>query len=200
MMFTSFRLGLFFLALGITATLFAGFWRFYDQNNLSFAAEPTTLFSPLSREPKLTRPPINLSIPSGKINVPIVEGTIKNGVWPLSPKDVIHLSSSPFPGENGRIIIYGHDSASILANLKTVKPGSQVLVTSEDGTVHVYQVSESLTVSPRDIYVLNQTDRETLTIYTCTGPFDSQRLVVQAYPIGQILSANSTNFAALPPQ
>ena len=55
----------------------------------------------------------------------------------------------------------------------------QIYVLTKDHW-YEYMVNEILIVNPDQIDVINPTQDETLTLYTCSGYFDTQRLVVKA--------------------
>lgn len=105
-----------------------------------------------------------------------------NGIWGISEKNPSYLLQSAKPGENGNIIIYGHNKPGIFQNLSKVKPNDIVYLETLTNR-HSYKVSAVQIVFPNQTQFLNKTDYEVLTIYTCSGFLDSKRLVIQAKPI-----------------
>lgn len=125
--------------------------------------------------------PSGLIIPSIKVWLPVYPSKITNGNWETSRKGVSFLSSAAKPGETGNAIFYGHNWPNLLGNLAGVKPGDSIQIISVDGQTKTFIVSTVQEVSPKDISVLSQTTDKRITIYTCTGFFDSKRLVVVAH-------------------
>jgi LPXTG-site transpeptidase (sortase) family protein len=127
--------------------------------------------------------PSDISIPSASIRVKITESTISHGTWETSASSASHLSLSATPGQNGNIVIYGHNTANIFGRLAKAKTGDMIFVrVGNPGKTYAYIIRNIRLVNPSDIDVIQPTAMETLTVYTCTGWFDSKRLVITAYP------------------
>lgn len=105
------------------------------------------------------------------------------GEWTISPDKVSYLINSARPGEMGNIILYGHNRRSILGNIRALKGGEQITLTLNNGVKRVYLVKKITEVSPAQTELLLPTATEILTLYTCSGPLDSRRFVVQASPL-----------------
>src|SRR5262249_19044404 len=102
------------------------------------------------------------------------DGTLRRGAG--------HIEDTPFPGEAGNIGIAGHRD-TIFRQLKRAKPGDALELTTAD-RIYQYRVTKTLIVNPDDVYVLDRTDRPTLTLVTCY-PFEyighaPRRFIVQA--------------------
>lgn len=89
---------------------------------------------------------------------------------------------SALPGENGNIILYGHNLNTIFGYLMDTKIGAIVNIRMTDGSLHRYTVTETQVVAPSQTQLLAPTTHEVLTLYTCTGLLDSLRFVVRAIP------------------
>jgi LPXTG-site transpeptidase (sortase) family protein len=128
--------------------------------------------------------PITISIPTIHLQQKITESGIIQGVWQTSDTNATHLNVSANPGQNGNIIIYGHNTYSIFGNLPQSHIGDPVIL-SADNSDHPFRyiIKQIRTVLPTDLSVISPTSTEVLTIYTCTGWFDSQRFVITAYPV-----------------
>lgn len=98
-----------------------------------------------------------------------------------------HLFS--YPGQNGKILIYGHSSSypwdiseftKIFRKINKLEVGDKVYVTY-NSTLYTYQVSRKETVAAGDTSAYNQEGKEELILYTCWPP-DSikQRYLVHA--------------------
>ncbi len=172
---------IFFMVLfvvGINMIVIGALYNLYRQTILSFQAVPVTTFSLNQRTPI----PIRVQIPSQKIDLPITEAAIHNGVWDTSQTSATHLDSSARPAEQGNIVIYGHNLVRLFGKIRGMKKGDAISVISQDGTVHHYVVDLTETVKPDDIQVVLPTSREELTLYTCTGFLDTLRFIVKAKP------------------
>ncbi len=80
-----------------------------------------------------------------------------------------HLSSSPSPGSRGNIVIAGHRD-SFFRPLKDVKVGDRIELESMFAAQN-YIVSEVRPTSGDDIYWIEETEADCITLITCY-PFD----------------------------
>jgi sortase A len=102
------------------------------------------------------------------------DGTLSRGAG--------HIEDTPFPGQPGNIGIAGHRD-TVFRPLRRIKVGDPLQLTSGDRTYN-YRISKTLIVGPDDVYVLDPTERPTLTLVTCY-PFEfighaPKRFIVQA--------------------
>ena len=93
-----------------------------------------------------------------------------------------HIEETALPGERGNIGIAGHRD-TIFRPLRRLRVGDAVNLSTSDRVYH-YRISKTLIVGPEDVYVLNPTERPTLTLVTCY-PFDfighaPKRYIIQA--------------------
>lgn len=117
------------------------------------------------------------------VDVDIDPQVYANGSWTISPVNASYLTASALPGFPGNIIIYGHNTRGILGNIRALKGYEQITLTMSDGAPRTYKVESISEVNPNNTELLKPTNKETLTIYTCSGFMDSQRFVVRAIPI-----------------
>lgn len=115
--------------------------------------------------------------------VPVVEAGKINNTWTISPTAANYVLQSALPGTIGNIIIYGHNTAKIFGKLNAVKVGTPISITSSNGIQHRYRVIQKQIVSIHQTELLAPTRSEVLTLYTCAGWLDSQRLVIRAIPL-----------------
>lgn len=125
-------------------------------------------------------PPVTISIPSESINLSIESTFIKNGTWGISKNGVSHLATSSNPGVEGNIIMYAHNTLDRLGRLQGIEKGDKIFLESADGKKFTYVVTNILVVDANNIKKLNESEGEMITIYTCTGFADLQRLLVKA--------------------
>ncbi|SFN60919.1 sortase A [Pseudobutyrivibrio sp. UC1225] len=139
-------------------------------------------------EPTLNNPAIegdvlyNLRIPSIESENPVREG-ISKGVLADS---LGHEPGTAYIGEKGNCVIAGHRNytfGKFFNRLDEVQVGDEIYVDTKTGT-RKYIVKEIKVVEPEDVSVLESTDEEQLTLYTCTPIYvATHRLVIIADPV-----------------
>jgi LPXTG-site transpeptidase (sortase) family protein len=169
------------ITLGINLILFSGVYLLYRQTVLSFKATPQFVVQAALR----TAEPSVIEVDELKLKQLVTPAEIIGGVWQTSETNATHLASSARPGEGGNIVIYGHNREKIFRKLHQAKKGQVIRVKTLDGLQHEYQISEIHRVKPDQIELVLPTDHEVLTVYTCIGWLDSERLVIQAKPTVQ---------------
>ncbi|MEZ5175113.1 MAG: sortase [Acidimicrobiia bacterium] len=93
-----------------------------------------------------------------------------------------HMPSTPLPGQPGNAVVSGHRTTygAPFHELDTLAVGDLIEVETAIG-VHVYAVTGTEIVSPRDLWVTQYRGPATLTLTTCHPKFSArQRLVVFA--------------------
>jgi len=128
--------------------------------------------------------PVSISIDVLKKTLNIEDARIENGIWSTSDTGVSHLDTSARPGEGNNIVLYAHNTKPLFGSLKTIKIGDRITLRNDLGDIYEYDVTNTLTVLPTQIEAVLPTESEQLTLYTCTGLFDSHRFIVQAKPVG----------------
>jgi len=151
-------------------------YKVYRSNILSFTHIPE---SDVSTSDNL---PIDISIPRLDINLEVESHQISNGGWYISDNKAIHMTESAKINDESNIIIYAHNKNHLFGNLVDVSIQDEIVLKGFDGMTKKYIVSSVTVVSPNDISVIQPTNNEVLTLYTCTGFADSRRLVVRALP------------------
>lgn len=116
------------------------------------------------------------------VDTDIEKHLFQEGNWTISETVASYLSNSAKPGENGNIIIYGHNKRSILGNIRALKGDEIITITTQDNNEHKYAIEKITEVDPKDTEYLKPTTEETLTLYTCAGFMDKKRFIVQAKP------------------
>lgn len=150
------------------------FWRYHNLRILSFKAESVSIRVNSSIKPVYIK-----AYPVG-VDVAIKEAGIVNGIWQVHPNEVSYLKTSDGIGGSSNIILYGHNKINVLGPIRHIKIGAVIELTGSDGNVYKYEVTKTDTVKPDNLVYLNELDRETLTIYTCTGFLDTERFIVVA--------------------
>ena len=102
-----------------------------------------------------------------------------------------HYAGSYFPGENGSIIMPGHNNVGVFHELDKVKIGDKIIIEANYGTF-TYEVTEFKVVKETDLDAFPvQKDEELLILYTCY-PINrsvigrkTERYVVYAKKVGE---------------
>ncbi|MBI3981065.1 sortase [Candidatus Microgenomates bacterium] len=155
---------------------------FWERNNparLSFAINKTYKVPTFSAQ---GQKPIRLKIDSQKIDLPVFPASLELEKWSDTKEGVSFLNSSALPGEKGNSVFYGHNWANLLGNLNKVKRGDKIEVFLEGGKKYTYYIYSTSVVTPDQTHIILPTNDTRLTIYTCTGLFDSRRFVAVAVP------------------
>lgn len=147
---------------------------------------------------KETNQPVRISIPSIKVDAPIVPlGVTRGGDMeaPASPELVGWYKHGPRPGEIGSAVVDGHygiwenGERSVFDNLRKLKAGELIVVEVGNGESHTFVVRESRDFDPQasTTSIFKSSDgRAHLNLITCDGAWDaatksySKRLVVFA--------------------
>lgn len=121
-----------------------------------------------------------IAIPSLNVNLPVKEGGIVDGRWILSEDSVMLLPESSKPGEGYNTVLYAHNKPHLFANLKNIQAGDQIIIENQEGNKFSYEVYSLEYVNPQEIDKIKSEVPNSLTLFTCNGFFDQQRLVVKA--------------------
>lgn len=124
--------------------------------------------------------PDRIAMPQLGINLPVLQASIVNNVWPTSTYAAEYLTSSPYPGSVGNSIIYAHDWRSLFGPLVTIKVGDKVIVYYPNKTSKTFLVAYTSIVTPNESTILAPSKDKRITLYTCTGFLDSHRFVAVA--------------------
>lgn len=122
---------------------------------------------------------IQIDIPAIDVQKwPVVQG---DG-WEQLKKGVGQHIGSVNPGENGNVVLAGHDDVfgEVFRNLDKLQPGDQVILYTMQQQF-IYRVTETRIVEPSQVDVMNPTSSPTVTLISCY-PYmvDKQRIVVFA--------------------
>ena len=122
---------------------------------------------------------IQVDVPAiGVLNWPIVQG---DG-WEQLKKGVGQHIPSANPGEDGNVVLSGHDDVygEVFRNLDKLQPGDRVVLYTMQQQ-YTYLVTETRIVEPSQVEVMNATSTPTVTLISCY-PYmvDDKRIVVFA--------------------
>ena len=128
----------------------------------------------------------NLKISKIDMDLPVYYGdTLK-----ILRYGIGHYAGSYFPGENGTIILAGHNTSNFFQRIDEIEPGDEIILDTTYGTFK-YIMERSEVVKETDYEAFKVThDKETLIMYTCY-PINrgvvgrkTKRYVVYAYKEG----------------
>ena len=128
--------------------------------------------------------PVSVEFPDLNHQVGIVPNNVIDGQWQVSEKFANYLIGSGVIGEPGNIVIYAHERPLLFSKLHQLGPGDRVILKSPD-VVGEYQIVDARIVSPDNTDILQTSEQPILTLYTCNGWLDEDRLVVTARFVGR---------------
>lgn len=112
-----------------------------------------------------------------------------------------HMPWTPVPGQPGNAVVSGHRTTygAPFYDLDQVAPGDEIVVQTATG-FHVFSVTETLIVSPSDVWVTEPREGAWLTLTTCHPKASArQRLVIVAQLVdGPNLEYVEAGLAAVP--
>ncbi len=132
------------------------------------------------KEEAVVNPPVRITIRDLGIDLPIFPAKVVKSEWQTTTKGASYLLSSPIPGNTGNSIIYAHDWASLFGPLVNIRPDMDIDVEYEDKTRKKFIVQYTSVVPYTQSSILAPSKDKRITLYTCTGFLDSQRMVAVA--------------------
>jgi sortase A len=130
-------------------------------------------------EPRADEPYVELGtieIPALSLAMPMLEGisltTLDRGPG--------HWPGTAIPGHLGNVVVAGHRTShgKVFRHIDQLVPGDEVIFTTPEGRF-VYAVTETTVVTPDAMYIIEQTEARTATLFACHPPGSTkQRIVV----------------------
>jgi LPXTG-site transpeptidase (sortase) family protein len=142
--------------------------------------DDTAPATPVLQRPKAKHvaPPVRIQIPAiGLDYQPVPVGLDERGV-PIVPKhDVGWYQLSAMPGQGENIVFWGHvlrwlDAPEIpapFARVQELAPGAEIIISTANGGVFHYQVTEVVQVRPDQVQYVLPTGDERVTLVSCIG-------------------------------
>ncbi len=131
-------------------------------------------------------PTQRLGVTIGRLEIPAIglNEAIREGVdLSVIDRGVAHWAGTAGAGGLGNMVLAGHRTTKTapFRDLDLVRPGDRINVTGFDGRVAEYRVAETVIVTPRDMWIVEQTDVPMLTLFACHPKRSAQqRIVVRA--------------------
>jgi LPXTG-site transpeptidase (sortase) family protein len=172
-------IGISLLLIGIACISYGVFlvWQRNSPVDLTITAQASANYE----ESKINYP-VEISINSLNLDLPVLPTHITKGKWDDPKHAVAFWQDSPLPGDLGNSVFYGHNWPTIFGKLTKIKNGSEIVIKFSDSSEKAFTVKNTYTITADQTHILNQTDDTRLTLYTCTGFIDSKRFVVIATP------------------
>jgi len=133
-----------------------------------------------------------LIIPKINVSAPIiwqVNGANKQEYFKALEGGVAHLKGTALPGQKSNLVIFGHSNfdkeakgnyKKIFAHLNKLKEKDEITITF-GGIIFKYETQFIRIVEPTDLWVIQPTPEESLTLLTCWPPGSIEhRLIVRA--------------------
>lgn len=171
----------------------------------SFADEPVEIVGFENFEVDEAKLPKRIIIPELSVDLSVKKARIKGGYWEVFPDSAGWGEGSGLPDEAGNQVIFAHARKDLFLPLREVKAGMRIYVMNESevglstlpsavasafqdkgqenirtSSWYSYEVVDIKEVFPNQTEVIEPTDDETLTLYTCSGFADAKRLIVVA--------------------
>ena len=123
-----------------------------------------------------------IEIPSLDIKYPVFEG---DGSVQLN-EGIGHMTNTAELCGKGNCVLAGHNGSRrgvYFTYLCNIEAGAKVVLTNRKKEKHEYTVKEMNVVNPYDEWVTEQTEGESLTLFTC-AEHGTKRFVVKCEPVG----------------
>lgn len=123
-----------------------------------------------------------VEIPSLDIKYPVFEGA---GSVQLN-EGIGHMTNTTELCGKGNCVLAGHNGSRrgvYFTYLCNIEAGAKVVLTNRKKEKHEYTVKEMKVVNPYDEWVTEQTEGESLTLFTC-AEHGTKRFVVKCEPVG----------------
>jgi LPXTG-site transpeptidase (sortase) family protein len=154
-----------------------------DINKLERTVAATATPAPVAAPAPLGDQPYRVVIEKIGVNAPVDTYGLDNKQVPEVPTGsnanqiVAWYNFSSRPGAGSNAVFAGHvtwNGPAVFYKLAEVAQGDQIKLQSTDGTELVYNVSSVFAVDPTDpdsLKVMQATDRDTVTLITCSGTY-----------------------------
>ncbi len=147
----------------------------------TLAPEPTTVVLPVPKPvppPNEAEPVVeigSIEIPKIGVNHPMFEGV----TLPTLDHGPGHWPGTAEPGQTGNVVIGGHRVShdKPFENLDQLVAGDEVIFNDGAGR-HVYQVTSTEIVGPDAIWIIDQTESKTATLFACHPKGSTKQRIV----------------------
>lgn len=170
-------LGLALLVMGII--LLSNIFQPKKVESSSFESEPVKISGFSENASDESQFPQRILIPEIQTDLNVQSAKLVNGYWEVFNDKAGWGEGTGVPGKNGNQVIFAHARDGLFGNLKYSEIGMKIYVFSKENW-YSYEITEIKEVTPDQTEVIEPSDNEMLTLYTCSGFADSKRLIVMA--------------------
>lgn len=131
--------------------------------------------------------PTRVIVPSVGIDLPVRMGSYEPSTqeWTLDTQSAFYADRSvPVNDNNGSTLIYGHAQYGLFSRLPEITYGATADVYTDTGKVFSYIFQSTRQVTPDDTSIFVTSGPPSLTLQTCSGPFDTYRTLVSFDLVG----------------
>lgn len=164
------------IGLGLMLMIYSGLQSYFYQRSIALSADLIASYESVSEDKVV---PVRIAV-NNRIDLEIEIAPFVEGNWVVSETQATYLAPSVGVGDEGNMIVYGHNKREILGDLVSVDKGDEIKIWGSDGEEYMYRVEKVAVVNPDEVEMLVKVDGHTLVVYTCTGFMDSQRFVLRA--------------------
>lgn len=126
--------------------------------------------------------PTFINIPTALIMLPVLEASPSTSAWSTQDQTISHLDISGLPGGQSNIVLFGENDEETLGNIINLEKGDEMIITTKNGAVYYYAVSEIMITYPNDPSITSNEYGEKITLFMPYGFLRTKRLVVTAIP------------------
>ncbi|MBP6005314.1 sortase [Candidatus Saccharibacteria bacterium] len=134
-------------------------------------------------------PPVKIEIERLDIELNVLDGEYdsSNSTWTLSNDSAHYALQTQLPNfDQGNTLIYGHNLENIFGNLKDLINGDILILTDQSGKKIAYTFKGFEVLKPNDTSIFYYQGQAQLSLLTCYGLFDSERLVSKFQPVNLV--------------
>jgi len=113
-------------------------------------------------------------VPKISVDISIQPGGVVNGKWILT-NDYAHYFT-----QNGNTIVYAHKRKGLFVDLKKLSEGDTIILVNNKGEQKTFTVYSLEIVKSTESEKLQTNEPNTVTLFTCDGFFDENRIIVKA--------------------
>ena len=83
-----------------------------------------------------------------------------------------HWPGTAMPGQVGNVVVAGHRTSGhqVFRHIDALVEGDEIRFVDTSGTVHLYRVTDSRVVVPTELWIIDQTETPTATLFACHPP------------------------------
>lgn len=128
--------------------------------------------------------PKRIVVKSVNIDLPVIESPFKDGSWIADEHYASYAQGTPaLNSSNGNTLIFAHARSKIFKPIIETKEGDIINIYSQT-KIYYYKIVDREIISPYNIEALKSHAKHIVTLLTCIGENDENRLMLQGELIG----------------